>query len=77
MEPVGSMPHSQEPSHPEPNQPNFFILIPTSFRSILILSSYLCLGLPNGLFPAGVPVKILKAFLASSILATWPNDIMT
>ena len=39
-------------------------------RSILILSSYLRLGLPKGLFPVGLPVKILKALLTSSILAT-------
>jgi len=30
---------------------------PTSWRSILILSSYLCLGLPNKLFPSGIPTK--------------------
>ena len=28
---------------------------PTSSRSILILSPHLCLGLPNGLFPLGLP----------------------
>ena len=70
MEPVGSMPHSQglsNNSYPEPNQPNF----PHS-RSILILSSHLRLGLPKGLLPVGIPVKILKALLPSSILATCP-----
>ena len=35
------------------------------------MSSHLCLGLPKGLFPAGIPVKILKELLHSSILATW------
>ena len=29
--------------------------VPTSWRSILILFSHLCLGLPNGLFPSGFP----------------------
>ena len=29
-------------------------------------------GLPKRHFPAGLPVKILKALLPSSILATWP-----
>ena len=41
-----------------------------SLRSILIVFSDLRLGLPKGLFPAGVPVEISKAFLPSSILAT-------
>jgi hypothetical protein len=40
--------------------------------SILILSSHLRLGLPKDLFPVGLPVKILKAILPSSILATCP-----
>ena len=33
------------------------------------------LGLPKGLFPVGVPAKILKALLPSSILATWPPHL--
>ena len=32
---------------------------PTSWRSILILSSHLCLGLPNGLFPSGFLTRTL------------------
>ena len=50
----------------EPNQPNS----PISSRFILILSSHLRLGLLKGLSPVGVPVKILKALLHSSNLAT-------
>ena len=38
--------------------------------TILILYSYLRLELPKGLFPVGLPDKILKALLPSSILAT-------
>ena len=73
MEPGGSMPHSQGLSnnpYPELNQPNSSYLIPIYIKSILILSSHLRLGLHEGLFPVGLPVKILKAFLPSSILAT-------
>ena len=79
MKPRGSMPHSQELSsnpYPEPNQPNSSqVLIPTFLRSILILSSHLRLGLPKGLFPVGLPVKILKAVLPPSILATCPAHL--
>ena len=32
---------------------------PTSWRSTLILSSHLSLGLPSGLFPSGFPIKPL------------------
>ena len=37
-----------------------------------LLYSHLRLGLPNGLFPVGLPIKILKALLPSFILAKWP-----
>ena len=74
MDSGDSMLHSQGLSinpYPESNQSTqFLVLIPISLRSILILSSYLRLGLSKGLFPAGVLVKILKGLLPSSILAT-------
>ena len=44
----------QSPQHP-----------PTSWRSILILSSHLCLGLPNGLFPSGFSTITLCTLLPS------------
>ena len=43
---------------------------PTSWRSILILSSHLCLGLPIGLFPSGFPTRTLCTPLPSPIFAT-------
>ena len=45
---------------------------PTSFKSILILSSHLRLGLPTGLFPSDFSTKTLYAFPDCSILPTSP-----
>ena len=68
------MPHSQGLSNNPYFEPNhqFPTLIP---RSIPILSSHLRLGFPKGLSPVGLPVKILKALLPSSILATCPAHL--
>ena len=43
---------------------------PTSWRSILILSTHLCLGLPSDLLPSGFPSKTLYTLLSSPIRAT-------
>jgi len=47
-----------------------------SLRYILILSSHLCPGSPNGLFPSGFPTEILYAFLISSMCATCPTHFI-
>ena len=45
---------------------------PTSWRSILILSTHIHLGLPSGLFPSGFPTKTLYTLLSSPIRVTCP-----
>jgi len=48
----------------------------TSWRTILILSSQLCLGLQSGLFPSGFPTKTLYKHLLSPIRATCPAHLI-
>jgi hypothetical protein len=58
MEPEGSLPCSQEPStgpYPEPDQSSPYHPILSLVRSILMLSTYLHLGLPSGFFPLAFP----------------------
>ena len=71
MKPRGSMPHLQGLSNNPYREPNqlIFLYWHISLRSILILS-HLRLGLPRGLVPVHLSIKILKVLLLSSILAT-------
>ena len=49
---------------------------PTSWRSILILSSHLSLGLLSCLFPSGFPTKTLYTPIFSPIRATCPAHLI-
>jgi hypothetical protein len=72
MEHEGSLPHSQDPAScpwPEPDQCSQY-LYHISWRSISIWCSHLRLRLRSGLFPLGLPTKILYVPLSLSIRAT-------
>ena len=49
---------------------------PTSWRSVLILSTHLRLGLPSGLLPSGFPNKTLYTPLFSTIRTTCPTHLI-
>ena len=46
-----------------------------SWKSILLLSSQLHLGLPSGLFPSGFTTRIMYPLLLFPIRATWPAHL--
>jgi hypothetical protein len=66
MEPKSSLLCSQEPAtghYPEPDESSPYHPILFLQRSILILSSRLCLGLPSGLIASGFPTETLYALI--------------
>ena len=69
--------HKYRPPAPVLSQINaFHALHPTYWRSILILSSYVSLGLPSGLLPSVFHTKTLYTPLLSPIRATCPTKLI-
>ena len=64
--------HKSPPSVPILSQIKSITPNHSSWRSILILSSHLSLGLPNGLFPSGFPTKTLYKLLLSTYVLYSP-----
>jgi len=78
MEPEGSLPHSQIPAtcpYPEPARSSPHPPHLTSWRSILILSSHLRLGLPTCLFHSGFTTKTLYTPLLYPLRAAWSSHL--
>ena len=62
--------HKRPPPVPILSQLHPVPITPSHFKIHLNISSHLRLGLPNGLFPSGFPIKTLCTPLPSSIRAT-------
>ena len=72
--PESSLSRLQEPvtcPYPEPDQSSSYAVHRTSWRSVLILSSHLCLPIPSGLFPSGFHTKTpYETLLSKNVLNT-------
>ena len=62
--------HIQSQLHPVPTTPSQFL------KFILILSSHLCLCLPNGFFPSGFPTRTLCTPHPFPIRSTCPTHLI-
>ena len=75
METESSLPCSQEPatrSYPQPDQSSpRHSPQPVSWRTVVILPSHLCLGLPSGLLPSGLQTKPCMNFSSIITLSQW------
>jgi hypothetical protein len=79
MAPEVSLPLSEDPitgPYPEPYESSPSIHTVIFLKTILILSSYLCLCLPNGFIFYVVLTKILCAFLICAACATCPMHVI-
>jgi hypothetical protein len=77
MEPKGSLPLTQEPATHPSSEPNpVHTPHSMSLRSISTLSFHLFLGLPNYMFPSGLPTKRLCAFHFSPTSATCLTNLI-
>jgi hypothetical protein len=68
--------HKSPPLVPVQNQMDPVHVTLSVLRSILMLSFYLCLGLPSDVFSCGIPTKILYTFPLSAIHATFPAHLI-
>ena len=78
VNPEGSLPYSQRPAtcHREPDKSNPRPPTPIASKSVLILSSHLRLGLPSCVDSSSFTMKILYAFLLSTIRDVCPTHLM-